>query len=123
MPTHTDEASIILSLLEDTGVIIDCAGDGLQVTEMFKASPLKYNIVFMDIHMPEMDGYEATHCIRDFEKEKGLRAVPIIAMTANVFREDVEKCIAAGMNDHLGQPIDLNELFRKMAAYLLNSEN
>jgi CheY-like chemotaxis protein len=110
---------IVISLLEDTGVIIDCAENGLQAAEMFKADPLKYNIIFMDIHMPEMDGYEATHCIREFENERGLKAVPIIAMTANVFREDVEKCIASGMNDHLGKPIDLAELFKKTDAFLL----
>jgi CheY-like chemotaxis protein len=79
-------------------------------------------MIFMDIHMPEMDGYEATHCIRGFEKEKGLQAVPIIAMTANVFREDVEKCIAAGMNEHIGKPIDLGELFKKMDTFLLNRQ-
>jgi PAS domain S-box-containing protein len=110
---------IVISLLEDTGVIIDCAENGLQAAEMFKANPLKYNIIFMDIHMPEMDGYEATRCIREFENERGLKAVPIIAMTANVFREDVEKCIASGMNDHLGKPIDLAELFKKTDAFLL----
>jgi PAS domain S-box-containing protein len=112
---------IVISLLEDTGVIIDCAENGLRAVEMFKASPSTYNIVFMDIHMPEMDGYEATRLIREFEKERGLKAVPIIAMTANVFREDVEKCIAAGMNDHLGKPIDLDELFKKMDAFLFES--
>jgi PAS domain S-box-containing protein len=111
---------IVISLLEDTGVIIDCAGNGLQATEMFKASPSNYDMVFMDIHMPEMDGYEATRCIRDFEREKGLKAVPVLAMTANVFREDVEKCITSGMNDHIGKPIDLGDLLKKMDAFLLN---
>jgi PAS domain S-box-containing protein len=113
---------IVLSLLEDTGAIIDCAENCLRATEMFKAAPSKYNIIFMDIHMPEMDGYEATRHIREFEKESGHPAVPIIAMTANVFREDIEKCLAAGMNDHLGKPIDLGELFKKMDAFLLNRE-
>jgi PAS domain S-box-containing protein len=114
---------IVIALLEDTGVRIDCAENGLRAIEMFKASPLKYNMVFMDIHMPGKDGYEATRCIRNLEKEKGLPAVPIIAMTANVFREDVEKCIASGMNDHLGKPIDLAELLKKMDAFLLNRQN
>jgi CheY-like chemotaxis protein len=114
---------IVMSLLEDTGVSIDCAENGRQAVEMYKASPSKYNMVFMDIHMPEMDGYEAARCIRDFEKEQGFKAVPVVAMTANVFREDVEKCIAAGMNDHIGKPIDLNELLKKMDIYLLDSEN
>jgi PAS domain S-box-containing protein len=110
---------IVISLLEETGVIIDCAENGVQAVEMFKAAPSKYDIIFMDIHMPEMDGYEATCHIRKFEKEKNFQeAVPIIAMTANVFREDIEKCMAAGMNDHLGKPIDFEELLKKMDNYL-----
>ena len=71
----------------------------------------------MDLQMPEMDGYEATRRIRALPV---LRAgiVPIVAMTANVFREDVEKCLAAGMNAHVGKPIDYNELLGKLHEYL-----
>jgi CheY-like chemotaxis protein len=63
----------------------------------------------MDVHMPEMDGYEASRRIRALGSPKAA-AVPIIAMTANVFREDVENCFAAGMNAHLGKPLDIGEI-------------
>jgi len=71
----------------------------------------------MDLQMPEMDGYEATRRIRSSEISKA-RAIPIIAMTANVFKEDIEKCLQAGMNDHLGKPIDPNELLEKLKQYM-----
>jgi CheY-like chemotaxis protein len=75
----------------------------------------------MDVQMPVMDGLEATAKIREFEAETGRsagRGVPIVAMTANVFREDIEKCLAAGMNDHLGKPIDIADLTEKLKTYL-----
>jgi PAS domain S-box-containing protein len=119
---------IVISLLEDSGVAIDCAENGREAVEMYKAAPSKYGIIFMDIHMPEMDGYEATRHIRALEakclpKETGVfpKEIPIVAMTANVFREDVEKCLSAGMNDHLGKPIDLAELTKTMDKYLLKA--
>jgi len=67
--------------------------------------------------MPVMDGLEATRRIRAFEAEtprKTYRGIPIIAMTANVFRNDIERCLAAGMNDHIGKPIDIDEMFEKL---------
>jgi PAS domain S-box-containing protein len=109
---------IVLTLLEETGVAIDCAENGVQAVDMFKAAPAKYNIILMDIHMPEMDGYEATRRIRTLDLPEA-KTVTIMAMTANVFREDVEKCLAAGMNDHLGKPIDIDELMKKLRLYLL----
>ena len=75
----------------------------------------------MDLQMPEVDGLEATRRIRDFEKERqleGSRGIPIVAMTANVFKEDIENCIAAGMDDHLGKPIVLEEMLDKLRNYL-----
>ena len=74
----------------------------------------------MDIQMPEMDGYEATRRIRAIGTEKS-REVPIIAMTANVFKEDIEKCISSGMNAHIGKPIDLNEMMEVLRTYLARS--
>jgi CheY-like chemotaxis protein len=109
---------IVFSLLEDTGVGIDSAENGRQVVEMFKANPSKYNIILMDIHMPEMDGFEATRRIRALDSEQA-KTIPIMAMTANVFREDIEKCLAMGMNDHLGKPIDVDELIKKLKQHLL----
>jgi len=67
--------------------------------------------------MPEMDGYGAARRIRSFDTPKA-KTVPIIALTANVFREDIEKCLLSGMNDHLGKPIDMDELLLKLEQYL-----
>ncbi|MDR2480475.1 MAG: response regulator, partial [Treponema sp.] len=117
---------IVLALLEPTRLQIDCAENGLKALEMFNAAPDKYNMIFMDVQMPEMDGYEATRKIREAEagrrrngeKDNPRRGVPIIAMTANVFREDVEKCLAAGMNGHVGKPLNLEEVIAKLRLYL-----
>ncbi|MDR2029058.1 MAG: response regulator [Treponema sp.] len=109
---------IVFSLLEDTGVGIDSAENGLQAVELFKENPSKYSIILMDIHMPEMDGFEATRRIRALDIDRA-KTIPIMAMTANVFREDIEKCLAVGMNDHLGKPIDVDELIKKLKQYLL----
>jgi CheY-like chemotaxis protein len=109
---------IVISLFEDTALVIDCAVNGIEAVEQYKASPEKYSLILMDIHMPEMDGYEATQKIRTFEKEQNKTPVPIIAMTANVFKEDVEKCLEAGMTGHLGKPIDFEELLKMLEKYM-----
>jgi len=108
---------IVIALLEPTLVDIDCAENGVEAVSMFEADPDKYNVIFMDLQMPEMDGYEATRSIRalDFEKAK---SVPIIAMTANVFKDDVDKCLEAGMNDHLGKPLDFDAVMHVLEQYL-----
>jgi signal transduction histidine kinase/DNA-binding response OmpR family regulator len=111
---------IVCSILESTGLSIDCAGNGAEAVKMFSAAPDKYDLIFMDVQMPEMDGYEATRHIRALDAPKA-RSVPIIAMTANVFREDVEKCLSAGMNDHLGKPIDANEIVAALERCLTRS--
>jgi signal transduction histidine kinase/AmiR/NasT family two-component response regulator/PAS domain-containing protein len=114
---------IVIALLEETGVTIECAANGAEALAMFREKGEKYDAILMDIQMPEMDGFEATRRIRDFERERSQlpehpKAIPIIAMTANVFREDIEKCLAAGMNDHLGKPIEIEEVLRKLKIYL-----
>jgi PAS domain S-box-containing protein len=108
---------IVLALLEPTALTIDCAENGAEALRLFSANPDRYDVIFMDVQMPEMDGYEATRRIRALDAQEALR-VPIIAMTANVFREDVEKCIAAGMNDHVGKPLDFDEVLDKLRRYL-----
>ncbi|WP_428898364.1 Signal transduction histidine kinase [Parelusimicrobium proximum] len=108
---------IFVSLLEDTGIIIDSAEDGLSAIEKFKADPGKYNIIFMDIHMPGIDGYETTRRLRALDMPAA-KKVPIIAMTANVFKEDIEKSIASGMNEHLGKPINIEDVKKVLAKYL-----
>jgi CheY-like chemotaxis protein len=72
-----------------------------------------YDMIFMDVQMPLMDGYEATRSIRTIDTQ-----TPIVAMTANVFREDIEKCLSAGMNDHVGKPLNLEEVLEKLRKYL-----
>jgi signal transduction histidine kinase/DNA-binding response OmpR family regulator len=108
---------IVLTLLEPTALAIDCAENGAQAVDMFRAAPDKYDMIFMDVQMPEMDGYEATGSIRAMDGPWA-KKVPIVAMTANVFREDIEKCIASGMNDHVGKPLDLTEVLEKLRKYL-----
>jgi lactose/cellobiose-specific phosphotransferase system IIC component len=117
---------VMTALLEPTSLRIDCAENGAEVLKMFTESPDKYQLIFMDVQMPEMDGYEATRRIRAWEKEHAPKhpealspkGIPIIAMTANVFREDVEKCLEAGMNGHVGKPLDFNEVLRTLRQYL-----
>jgi len=109
---------IVIALLEPTQIDIECALNGAAAVRMFSLSPDKYDLIFMDIQMPEMDGYQATRAIRSMNIPKA-KNIPIIAMTANVFREDVEKCLAAGMNDHIKKPIDFTELIKLLRQYLL----
>jgi CheY-like chemotaxis protein len=109
---------IVESLLEPTNVSIDCAENGAEALLMFSTAPEKYDIIFMDVQMPEMDGYEATRRIRALDVPKA-KTIPIIAKTANVFREDVEKCAAAGMNVHIGKPLDIEDVIEKMRKYLI----
>jgi signal transduction histidine kinase/DNA-binding response OmpR family regulator len=108
---------IVLTLLEPTGLSIDCAANGSQAVEMFKAAPEKYGMIFMDVQMPEMDGYEATRQIRATGIPRAAK-IPIVAMTANVFREDIEKCLACGMNDHLGKPLDMDDVMQRLRKYM-----
>jgi signal transduction histidine kinase/CheY-like chemotaxis protein len=108
---------IVIALLEDFGIEVTEAEDGQQAFDIFAAEPEKFDLIFMDIHMPGVDGYESTKLIRDLDHPKA-KTVPIIAMTANVFKEDVERCLAAGMNEHLGKPLDLNDVVKVLNKYL-----
>jgi len=107
---------IVISMLEPTLIEIECAENGVEAVRMFSASPGKYDLILMDLQMPEMDGYEATRQIRALDAP-GARTIPIIAMTANVFREDIDRCLETGMNDHIGKPIDYDELIKKLKLY------
>jgi CheY-like chemotaxis protein len=108
---------IVLALLEPTGLVIDCAENGKEALKRFSAAPGQYDMIFMDVQMPEMDGYEATRRLRALDLANA-QTIPIIAMTANVFREDIENCLQAGMNDHVGKPLDLDEVLAKLRRYL-----
>jgi len=152
---------IIITLLEPTKLEIDCAENGKEAVRKFTEAPDKYELIFMDIQMPIMDGYEAATRIRVVEAEYNRKIsktidtnltendnkiiefpqkiennvgtsftegdkksmgfpkrIPIIAMTANVFREDIEKCLASGMNDHVGKPLDIEDVMNILHKYL-----
>ncbi len=109
---------ILLTMMESTQLAFDCAENGAEALRMFKEAPERYDVILMDVQMPEMDGYDATLRIRALEDAEGAKPIPILAMTANVFREDVEKCLEVGMNDHLGKPLDLDEIIEKLRRYL-----
>ena len=108
---------IMSAVLEETGAAIDFAENGEIAVFMFEASPWKYDLILMDVNMPVMDGFEATRCIRALNVAEA-KSVPIVAMTANVFKEDVRKCLEAGMNDHTGKPIDSAQLFKQIHKHL-----
>jgi len=108
---------IVLALFESTKLEIDCAVNGKDAVQKFSENPDSYELIFMDIQMPEMDGYEATQRIRAMNIPKA-KNIPIIAMSANVFKEDVEKCLQAGMNGHVGKPLNFDEVMDKLKKYL-----
>jgi signal transduction histidine kinase/CheY-like chemotaxis protein len=113
---------IVISILEGTGILIDCAANGLEAVRLFQENQHKYDLILMDIQMPELNGYDATKMIRSWEKQiQAANPVPIIAMTANVFREDVEKCLEVGMNGHIGKPLDMEDLMNRLRIYLPTS--
>jgi CheY-like chemotaxis protein len=111
---------IVQALLESTQIEIDCAVNGAEAVRKFKEAPGKYDAILMDLQMPEMDGYEATSQIRALKNHEA-KTVKIIAMTANVFRDDIERCLEVGMNDHIGKPVDFNELIEKLQDSILPS--
>jgi CheY-like chemotaxis protein len=108
---------IVLTLLEPTKAAIDCAENGVEAVRMFREAPHKYDMILMDVQMPEMDGYDATKQIRTLPVPEA-KTVRIIAMTANVFREDIEKCQEVGMDNHIGKPLDFEEVVGKLLVYM-----
>lgn len=108
---------IIQFILEEAGAVISMASDGKDAVEKFIHTPEgNYDVILMDIMMPVMDGLEATRRIRALEREDA-KTIPIIAMTANAFTEDVFKSREAGMNDHLAKPIDVKLLMHTLKKY------
>lgn len=109
---------IATELLSVTGVEIESAENGKEALDKFLASPTGYyDLILMDIQMPVMDGYEATRRIRA-SSHADAKSIPIIAMTANAFIEDVEKALASGMNGHLAKPIDIDVIYQTLADIL-----
>ena len=118
-------AEIARTILEDLGLLVDHVEDGVEcVNALGKSEMGYYDLILMDIQMPNMDGYKATRVIRNMENR--LKAnIPIYAMTANAFEEDKKKALEVGMDGHLAKPIDvkllvknLTEGFRKPACYV-----
>ncbi|MGD9560006.1 MAG: response regulator [Oscillospiraceae bacterium] len=107
---------IIHSVLEETGVAIDDAENGAQAVEAFEKAPKRYDLILMDVQMPTMDGLAATRAIRELAAPQG-QTVPIVAMTANAFKEDAQTCLDAGMNGHLAKPLDVDDLMKALADY------
>ncbi len=111
-------AEILGDLLELEEMLFECAKNGQEAVDMFRDSPVgHYDAILMDVRMPIMDGLSATRAIRQMSRADA-SAVPIIAMTANVFEEDMEQSLAAGMNAHLSKPIEPELLFETLAKLL-----
>ena len=108
---------IVISLLQPTNLKIVCAENGADAVRLYSETPDRFDMIFMDVQMPEMDGYDATRSIRALDAPKA-KNIPIIAMTANVFREDIEKCLKAGMNGHVGKPLDIDIVLGILKKYL-----
>ncbi len=108
---------IILGILEDTCVSVDCAENGLVAVKAFEKNTDKYDVILMDVQMPELDGLSASRRIREMAAPYA-QEVPIIAMTANAFSEDVQNCLNAGMNGHIAKPIEIEELRKILSSYL-----
>ncbi|MDR0827884.1 MAG: response regulator [Desulfovibrio sp.] len=106
---------VLLALLEPTSLRSDWAANGEEAVRMFKEAPDRYDVIFMDLQMPKMDGFEATRNIRALNAPQAA-TVPIIAMTAHVFQEDIDRCLAAGMDGHLGKPLDIAAVLDTLAA-------
>ena len=108
-------------LLSELGLKLDWAENGQICVDKFAASPEgTYDAVLMDIRMPVMTGYEATRAIRALER-KDAAEIPIIAMSADAFSEDIQKCLACGMNAHIAKPIDMREVTRLLERYVLKN--
>ena len=105
-------------LLEDEGLVITTASDGQEAVDAFQASPeFAYDFIFMDIMMPVMDGLAAARLIRALPR-KDAADVPIFAMTANAFQDDIQQSMDAGMNEHLMKPLDMEKIRQAMQEHV-----
>ncbi len=109
---------IVVGLLEQSEVTIDVASNGKEALEMFQKNKNRYQLILMDIQMPIMDGYEATKQIKKINKN-----IPIVALTANAMKEDIEATKAAGMQEHLNKPIEVEKLYTTLRKYLAIDKN
>jgi CheY-like chemotaxis protein len=112
---------LISMFLDGIGIKLDFAENGKQALEKFEENPLAYCLILMDIRMPVMDGYEAARNIRALD-EDWAKQIPIIAMTADVLKEDIDQCFDAGMDDYLSKPVDIDTLKEKVFEHISLSE-
>jgi signal transduction histidine kinase/ActR/RegA family two-component response regulator len=118
---HPLNQEIAVALLNERNIIVDVAENGQTGLDMFRKSPVGfYNAILMDIRMPVMNGYETTIEIRSLQRADA-RAVPIVAMTADAFKDDVQRCLDCGMNAHIAKPIDPPKLFKILLDVIENS--
>ncbi len=110
-------------MLTRAGYHLEIACNGQEALDMFTASPDLFDLIFMDIQMPEMDGYDATRAIRDLEKKAmSDKHIPIIALTAGALKGDREKCLAAGMDDYISKPVKREDVFKMVTKWALDNE-
>jgi CheY-like chemotaxis protein len=108
---------IILMYLEDTGIQIDVARTGAEAVAMYEKRADEYDLILMDVQMPEMDGHEAARRIRALPQECA-KSVPIVAMSANALPDDEEKSLALGMNGYITKPVDWTDLLSILVYHL-----
>ena len=112
---------VMLAILENMGVNVGAANDGLEAIDILEASDsTHFDLIFMDCQMPNLDGYETTRRIRAGHTGEALRQIPIVALTANAMDSEKQKCFDAGMNDYLTKPIDIGSLKNTLALYHRN---
>lgn len=113
---------VAAGMLDALGTVCETAGNGIEALERLRQGG-DYDLIFMDVQMPVMDGYAATRQIRQWEGEQGTRRIPIIAMTANAMAEDRSHCIASGMDDYLAKPYEIRVLASMLRRWLPNASN
>ena len=108
--------TIAVKIVEKMGCHADAVGNGLEAVNALKNFP--YDLILMDCHMPEMDGFEATKAIREFEKENNRKPIPIIALTASAMSSDKDQCFQSGMNDYLTKPVDIPRIHSALLKWI-----
>jgi CheY-like chemotaxis protein len=105
-------------MLTKAGYQLEVANNGREAVEKYTAAPENFDLIFMDVHMPEVDGLEATQTLR----HRGYQEVPIVAMTADAMKEDRDRCLEAGMNDYMSKPIKREEVFTMVRKWVLERD-
>lgn len=109
---------LAMKILQKAGLYCDCVSNGRDAIDAYKSK--HYDLVLMDCHMPEMDGYEATRNIREYDKQE--RFTPVIAVTGAISRNDIEKCLSSGMDDYIAKPFGFKEILRVISKWLPKDE-